>query len=393
MTSRDDGRPLRILFVNSGLGYGGAETQLLETVRELRRRGHRPHVYLLTRVAPRANELKGLDIPVHIDEKRGRLDVRVIARIRRYVLDHDIDVIHGFLFDANVYVRLAGLGTGVPVFNAERSSDYQLSKAQWVAHVLTRRFVNGVIANTHAGRAFAARQYALPDFHTHVTWNGIDLAQVDQRCGVSTTDYRQLFFEDRSVRIATFVGSINPSKDHALALAVADALTHSDPSWRVLFVGASFDGTHFDYKVAAVGQSNELAAAIEAQRRSLRHADKIRFVGRRSDALEIVAASDVLFSTSVREGFPNAVLEAMSVGTPVVSTNYSDIKLILGHDEWVIDSRDPNEMAAAIRRAEASGADIGRQLRRWVEEHATIERSVDALLDVYRPYLRAEENS
>jgi glycosyltransferase involved in cell wall biosynthesis len=99
-----------------------------------------------------------------------------------------------------------------------------------------------------------------------------------------------------------------------------------------------------------------------------------------------MAQSDVLFSTSIREGFPNVVLESMAVGTPVISTNYSDIKLILQKKEWVIDSREPRDMAKAIIRAGACRAEIGRGLQEWVRANATIAKSTDDLLAIYGKY-------
>lgn len=380
------GSPLRVLFVNSGLRFGGAETQLIAIIRELKRRGHEPALYLLTRDAPRAQELIDLGVPVVIDDKQRRLDFAVIGRLRAFMHRWRPDLVQGFLFDANVFSRLAVVGLDVPLLNAERNHGYKLTRSQWLIHRITRSLVDGVVANTQAGRSFAQTMFGLSPHRAHVVWNGIDLEVVDARRSASTTDYRQEFFGDSAVKMATLVGTINPQKDHRLALEVAEALIDSDPNWRVLFVGAAY-GSKLGYENAAANDSNRLQRSIETQWRTSRHANRICFVGQRKDALEIIAASDVLFSTSRHEGFPNVVLEAMAVGTPVVSTAYSDIHLILQDSSLVIDSRDPSEMAKTICDISNRRALIGSVLRCWVEQHATIERSIDTLLRVYAQYV------
>lgn len=386
-------QPLRLLFVNSGLGYGGAETQLIQAVRELKMRGHEPHVYLLTRTAPRAEELTSIGVPVFIDEKRRKIDLAVVRRIRRYVLRERIDLVHSFLFDANIYARLAVVSLKTPLLNAERSSNYRLSGSQALANALTRWRVDGVVANSHVGREFAQRLLKVQGPHSHVNWNGIDVQAVESRCRSCEHDYKDEFFGSRNIRMAVFVGSINPSKDLPLALAASDELTRLDPNWRVLFVGSSFDGTKFDYEVSAVAESEKLAREIEEQRKKLSHPERIKFVGRRSDAVEIISQADVLFSTSIREGFPNVILEAMTVGTPVVSTNYSDIKRILPDPKWVIDSRSPAEMARAMLLVNEQRGMVAEQLKRWVGENATIKKSIDVLLGIYAKYLPARRVS
>jgi glycosyltransferase involved in cell wall biosynthesis len=377
----------RILFVNSGLRFGGAETQLIAIIRELKRRGHDPALYLLTKDAPRLHELDGLGVPTIVDDKRVRLDIGVIARLRSYIRQWKPDVVHGFLFDANVFARLAAIGIDVPLLNSERSHGYRLTRAQAAIQRLTRGRVDGLVANSHAGRGFAQAMLSLPPSHAHVVWNGIDLRAVDARRAGPCADFRQEFFGDPSVRLATLVGTIQPQKDHLLALQVAEALIDADPTWRVAFVGAAY-GSKLSYATADADASNQLQLAVEERWRASRHFGNIRFVGQRKDALEIIAASDVLFSTSLQEGFPNVVMEAMAVGTPVISTAYSDIRLILDDPAWVIGSRDPQAMALAMQSVAADRERVGRQLRTWIERNATIERSVDALLQAYGQYFR-----
>jgi glycosyltransferase involved in cell wall biosynthesis len=378
-------RSLRVLFVNSGLRFGGTETQLVAIIREMKRREHEPGVFLLTPDAPRAAEITALDVPLIVDRKRSRLDLGLLARLRRHIRTWRPDVVHGFLFDGNLYARLAAVGCGVPVLNSERSHDYRLNRSQWLIHRATRWMADGVVANTHAGRAFAAELFKLPEQHTHTVWNGVDLAAFDRRVARSARAYRQEWFGDPAVKLAVLMGTISPAKDYPLAMDVAEQLIERDGCWRVVCVGESY-GRKLGYRNDAAEASIRLADEVQRRHAASRHASKILFVGQRSDAIEIIADANVLFSTSTHEGFPNAVLEAMACGVPVVSTAYSDIHRILDA-QWVVASRDPGSLADAILEADRQRASLGPQVRAWVERHATIEHCVDTLEAVYAGYV------
>ena len=392
MVSTASSSALRILFVNSGLGYGGAETQLIAILRELRRRGHQPSLYLLTPDAPRLAELTDHGIEVTVDDKRSRLDLGVLSRLRRHIRTHRPQLVQGFLFDANIYTRLAGIGLGVPILNSERSHGYKLRTMQRLIHYPTRFLVDGVIANSHAGREFAERMFGLDQSRTHTVWNGVDLAAIDRLVMTSNVNCRKEFFNDTKVRLAVMIGTIKTEKDHLLAIAVAEQLIAIDPTWRVAFVGASYDESQLRYKTKTTMASNILAVQVRERWRQSPQRESMAFIGQRRDVVEIIAEANVLFSTSRREGFPNVVLEAMTVGTPVVSTLYSDIEQILPA-RLVVRQRDPTALMLAIVAAEAEGPTLGKELRAWVEAHATIERSVEALLAIYLGYIDEKTRS
>ncbi|MES2159771.1 MAG: glycosyltransferase [Pseudomonadota bacterium] len=362
------------MIVISSLKFGGAETQAIAQARELARRGHAVTLYALNRDNPRQSELDGSGVRFIADQKRWSFDPAVLWRLRRYLLACGADVVQGFLFDGNFYARLAAAGTGLAVLSSERSDNYRFNRAQRLGHWLTRRLARGVIANSHAGCRFAQSMYPLPPEHLHVVWNGIDLAAVDRRVGAAGDGLRSALFGPEPVKIACMVANIKPAKDYLLALRVADELTRRDPAWRVLFVGDSFSEQSAYHR-----QVRQLYEELGLQQR-------VRFAGHRPDVLELLSRSDVMFSTSFNEGFPNVVLEAMAAGTPVVSTAYSDIRLILPQAWQVVGERAAPALADAIERAWRERAELAPLQRRWVEQHATLATLGASLQGLYQRY-------
>ena len=113
----------------------------------------------------------------------------------------------------------------------------------------------------------------------------------------------------------------------------------------------------------------------------------VAFAGLRRDVPAIIRKANVLFSTSLHEGFPNVILEAMAVGTPVISTDFSDIRSILPCDWQVVGSRDASDIAAAIVRAEGQRARLATSQRSWVETHGTIATAAERLESIFAKYI------
>jgi glycosyltransferase involved in cell wall biosynthesis len=366
---------MRILIVISGLGFGGAERQVVLVSRELVRRGHQVLIYTLNNHVPRRPELSGSGVELAVDQKRWRFDPSVLLRLRRTVRKWRADVVHSFLYDGDFYARLACCGLNLPLLNSERNDNYVLSRLQRWGYRLTAGMVDGVVANSYAGAAFARRMHGIDEGRVHVVWNGIDLDEIDARLARSTRPARQLQPMPQA-KLGCVVGAIKPQKDHMLALQVCRELADRDASWRFLFVGDSLlEGGAYKRQV------------LDEQRR-LGLEDIVTFTGVRTDVPEIVASCDVLFVTSRFEGFPNVVLEAMSCATPVASTDYSDVRRILPCEWQVARTRSARELADIVQRCEREGDLLRRAQRRWVETHGRVAHAADAMLAVYGRYLR-----
>lgn len=367
---------MRIMIVVSALTYGGAERQVVLLSRQLAAMGHAVMVYTLNDDVPRAGELEGSSVELVVDQKRRKLDFSVISRLRRRIRDWNADVVHGFLFDGDLYSRIAGAGLGIPVLNSERNDGYRLKRSQRIAYRLTRRWVDGVIANSHAGKRFAEQLHAMPSPSVDVVWNGIDLSEVDRRIPSDRGQCPE-WPGTRVEDVVIVVGALKPQKDHALALEVAEVLHRRRPECRFLMVGDSLplaDTSAYKAEVLARYQRGGMSGYV-------------KFLGPRSDVYEIMARSGVLLVTSKFEGFPNVVLEAMSVGLPVATTDYSDIRRIVPNHWQVAGGRDATELAAIIERCMRERLPLVRQQRGWVEQHATLAVAARCLLAVYERWI------
>jgi glycosyltransferase involved in cell wall biosynthesis len=378
---------MRVLFIISELTFGGAQKQVVELSKQLIARGHDVAIYTLNQEVPRAKQLEGSGVELVVDQKRTKLDHRVITRLRRFIASWRPSIIHGFLYDGDIYARIAAVGTGIPVLNSERSDNYTISRAQKIAHWLTKPLVDGVVANSKSGARFAERLYGYDPAHMHVVWNGMRVEDFERQ-GVSDRDYRTEFFGEGDVKVACMVGAIKPAKDYHLALDSAASLVRSDPQWRVLFLG---DQLTKGVRYGGLGKdsdSGDYKAAVMRHYEELDLAERIVFAGERADAPAILAQSDVMFITSCREGFPNVVLEAMALDVPVVSTDYSDIRDILPRPGQVVPERDPGLISAAIQAADADRVLIATEQKRWLKANATIDTAARNLEQVYQRYLR-----
>ncbi len=364
---------MRIMNVISGLTTGGAERQLIILSREMQRRGHQVLIYTLNNQAPLLPELDGSGVEVVVDQKRFRLDPLVIMRLRRAARKWHAEVAHGWLYDGNIYTRVSLRGLGIPIINSERSDNYRLSYAQQLGYALTRGWETALVANSQSGLAFAMCLHQLPAERGHVVWNGIDLAAAEREAAAAST-LRATLWPGQKVLIACLVGSVTPPKDYLLALDTAAVLHQRNALWRFLFVG--------DVSRNAGSYQQE----VQARLRELQLENVCRFANERSDAIAHIAASDVLFSTSLFEGFPNVVLEAMACGTPVASTEYSDIRRILPLAWQVAPQRRPELLANAIERAASERNLVAAAQRAWVRQHATAERLTTAMEAIYSAY-------
>jgi glycosyltransferase involved in cell wall biosynthesis len=124
----------------------------------------------------------------------------------------------------------------------------------------------------------------------------------------------------------------------------------------------------------------------EALAAELGHADAVTFEGRVDDIKDAYAAGNVVMLSSISEGFPFTLIEAMSCGRATVSTDVGGVREAVGDTGLVVPPRDPAAMAAAaldLLRDPPRRRAMGEAARLRVIEQFTLRQTIDTFRSIY----------
>ncbi len=382
--------PARVLFAVSSLEHGGAERQVVELVRSLDPARFTPFVCSLSDDVPLAAALPDRS-RLFVVRKRFRFDASTVLRVARTMRRLRIDLVHAFLFDAEVAARLAAPLGGVRVVVAsERNSDYERPLVQRAALRLTRPWIDALVANSEAGRRFAMRTQGLPAAKVHVIRNAVDVERF--RPG-DTAEARRSLGLDAAAPVVGMVASFKPQKNHLMFLEVARRVLAQRPQATFLCAGEPLRGAGGAFSLkSGTGAHRDVAAYHLEVSRALDEAGlagRCRLLGRIEDVERVYRACDVTVLTSCHEGTPNVVLESMACGVPVVVTDVADNATLVpeGVAGAVVPSGDAAAMAArvlALLADEPGRREMGAAARRHVQERfspGVMARQTEALYE------------
>lgn len=228
-----------------------------------------------------------------------------------------------------------------------------------------------VIANSEAAKRLLVEDFRIPAERVHVLHNGLDFEQFAQARGDRRRVHPKLAPE---AKLILNVANMNSEiKGHGVLIEAARLVSATMPEARFAFVGDGLLRPHLEERVRALGLQGH-----------------IYFLGPRKDVPEILASGDVFAFSSLAEGLPNAVLEAMAVGLPVVATRVGGIPEIIrdGASGLLVPPNDPQALAKAILRVLSDPA-LAAKLACASQARARSQFSFDRLIeDLEKRYSR-----
>lgn len=315
---------------------GGAQRQIVVLANELHRRGYGVEILTYYAGDQLSQFLRSAEIRHEVVPRRGRFDLAFPVRLHRHLRRRRPDCIISYLTTPNFWASTVGRMAGVKrVITSERSMRRARRGGLVRLDTLLSRASSCIVVNSQETRRNLMAEGVRGD-RIEVIYNGVDLVQF-ARC----TD-EQIAACRRSLGVAPedflilLPGRMSEEKNHLLLIQALQGLDVTTMCIQVAFAG---NEPYPRFKEQVVH---------ETQRAGL--LERVRFLGPRSDIPLLYGAADVVVLPSVREGFPNVVVEAMVCETPVVVSDISDNRVIVEHGSsgYVFASGSSGELAAAL---------------------------------------------
>ncbi|QDT68457.1 Putative glycosyltransferase EpsF [Planctomycetes bacterium MalM25] len=305
--------PLPVLFVQTSMPVGGAETLLVNLVRRLDKRRFAPEVVCLKEPGPLGELLAEEGFPVEHGLLSGKYDLRVLPRLvslmRRRRYGAVITVGAG---DKMFWGRLAAWLAGVPVVAAALHSTGWPDGVGRLNRWLTR-LTDAFIAVAEPHGEFLVDFEKFPAEKVRVIPNGVDTERFSP--APHSGAVREELGVTETTPLVGILAALRPEKNHELFLAVAERVKKEVPEACFVIIGE--------------GPERETIERVATERGLMKPGSPsesaVRLLGNRDDIPQLLAALDVLTLTSHNEANPVSILEAMSCGVPVVATEVGSV--------------------------------------------------------------------
>jgi glycosyltransferase involved in cell wall biosynthesis len=365
----------RILEIIPTLDRAGAEKQMTLLADRLPRDEFDVHVCALTRGGPLLADLEAAGIPATVIGKRWKFDPRAYSQLKQHITQVKPDLIHTWIFAADTYGRVAGNACGVRrlVCGLRCVDPWKRTWQLAIDRHLARR-TSRIVANSPGVKDFYVCK-GLPADKIEVIPNGVEPLPS------SPITREELLAElelPPDVRLVGLIGRLWAQKRVKDAIWAADILKVIRSDIHLLILG---DGP--------------LRERLWKYRDQVRIRDKVRFLGQREDAARLIPHFDVLWSTSGYEGQSNAIMEAMSVGVPVVATDIPGTRDLVVPDEtgYLFHVGDRAMLAKRTNQI-LNDADLARRLGEAGRQRMADEFGVDTMVNRYADlYRRVFEES
>jgi len=360
---------VKIFYITTDTNIGGTERMLLTLLKGVDREEYDIFLCALKSGGP-------------LIEKAAKLNVRGICtknpfKILGLLKKYSPDILHTFLFHSNILGRILGRIASVPVIiSSQRSIDKWRKPWHSFIDKWTSGLCNIVISNSDAGRKILLEREKISSEKIITIHNGIeidkftkvaDIQKIRNRLGFSKEDF-----------VIGIIANLREVKGHRYlfeAFRQASELL-KDRQLKLLVVG-----------------EGKLRVELELLAKKLQIENNVFFTGFRDDVSEILKIIDIFVLSSLWEGFPVSILEAMASSKPVIASNVG------GVPEAVVDNVTgflvPPENAEALSQTIVKLVenkqlldDMGKAGLKYVQQYFSYEIMIKKTEEVYNGFRR-----
>lgn len=356
------------------LQQGGSEALARDIALRLDGERFRPSVCALDLDGPLRADFEGAWIPTHVLSRRSGVEWRLLPKLLSLFRTHRVDVVQTHHLTQLLYAAAPARLAGARVIHVEHEYfSLRSSRARRRLRLLAA-MCDKVVGVADEVAVFLVREAGLAPHVVTTIRNGVDVERYRPEARKSR---ETLGLPSGGMRIVGHVARLDPVKDQATLLRAFRALLEVCP--------------HTALVISGDGPARQRLESMAAE---LRIGARVSFLGLRRDVSDLLPHFDAFALSSVNEGLPFVLLEAMACARPVVATAVGGIPTALQHQQTglMVEPGKPDQMADALmlvlQRPEWA-AELGAAARRAILGTFDLRTTVNAYGALYESAVRA----
>jgi len=370
---------MKILHIISNLDNGGAEGVLSRLITNDSKFEHEVVSLMDKGIYGDYLEQHGVAVRT-INLSRTKLSLKPLRVLYTLIKESKPDVVQTWMYHADLIGGTLSSLAGVKhiLWGIRGPYDKQRTSLSTKVVVFFCVLLSRIVPRCIISNSFFAKQahvaVGYPEQSFSIIPNGYNFNEE-----VFNSEARQKIIHDldiaEGVVVYGMVARFDTHKDHANLFKAIKVLAEKNLNFLCLLVGPAMDS-----------KNHELADMINHY--EIGHV--VQLLGPRNDVPEIMSVLDVHVLSSAAESFPNVLAEAMLSGTPCVSTDVGDAKVILGETGWLVPARDFRALAKGIEEATSAMHDVEGWKKRKalcqkrIKENFGLEKMISAYHQIWR---------
>ena len=353
---------MKIIYIITGLGLGGAEKVVADLADQMSILGHQVKIaYLTGNIIVRPKNITVDLIPLDLNNFYGLYSAS--KKYKKLIHDFQPDIVHAHMIHANVFARINRIGCAIPKLICTAHNSNEGGRLRMIAYRLTN-FLSDFNSNvSQEATESLISKGAFNKNNLTTVYNGIDLSK-----------FKSFKTEKKNDEIMILsVGRFNEQKDYPNLFRAIKILKDNSLIEKVKFYIAG-DG--------------DLRPYLEKTIKDFGINNNIILLGKRSDIPDLLNQADFFVLSSRHEGLPTVVIEAMACETFVVATDCGGSAEIFGETGILVPPQNSEALAEALNQAvNKTPLEIQEnnlKARQRVEELFSLEKSVENWLKIYR---------
>jgi glycosyltransferase involved in cell wall biosynthesis len=361
----------RVLHLITSFEIGGTERQAVELLKRLDPERYDVRLAVIRNEGPFYREIEARfpDVPEFpLTSFYNANAIKQLARLRRLMMRERIDILHAHDFYSGLIGGAAARLAGVRVIASQRHLKLSDRRVHETGMRIIHRLAHRILVNSEAIRRRILDHDDAPPHKIVIVRNGVQQAPVSR--AQARAHLLSELGTNANVKLIGMAARLQPVKGHRFFLEAAATVLGDEPNAHFVLVG---DGP--------------LRSEIEEQASRLGITDRMHLLGDRIDVAQLISAFDLLVLSSLHEGLPNAVMEAMAAGVPVVATAVGGTKELISDGEtgYLASPGDSSALADRILVAlrDPNAVNVVEAARARITSTFGMERMVESVEHLY----------